>query len=121
MRKEEEIQRAMKAFQEAVQFADKLDRGVATNKHIGNGNHNREVIAAAPKRGPRPPVPVRTTIAEYRQTELLQLIRWIASDGQLRTDEQILDEMVATLGFARRGKRIETAILSAIASLRSRV
>jgi hypothetical protein len=64
---------------------------------------------------------VRTTIADYSQTELLQLLRWIASDGQLRTDEQILDEMVATIGFARRGKRIETAILSAIASLRSRM
>jgi len=69
----------------------------------------------------RPPVPVRTSIADYGQAELLQLMRWIASDGQLRTDEQILDEMVVTLGFARRGKRIETAVLGAIASLRSRV
>jgi REase_MTES_1575 len=121
MRKEEEIQRAMKAFHEAVQFADKLDRGAVSNNHNGSSNHNRDTIAAAPRRGPRPPVLVRTSIADYRQTELLQLIKWIASDGQLRTDEQILDEMIATLGFARRGKRIETVILSAIASLRPRM
>ena len=29
------------------------------------------------------------------RTELLQLLRWIASAGQLRTEEQILDEVVA--------------------------
>jgi NOL1/NOP2/fmu family ribosome biogenesis protein len=36
----------------------------------------------------------------------MQLLRWIASDGQLRTDDQIVDEMVSTLGFSRRGIRI---------------
>jgi hypothetical protein len=41
----------------------------------------------------------------------MQLLRWIASDGQLRTDDQIVDEMVSTLGFSRRGIRIERAIL----------
>jgi len=50
----------------------------------------------------------------------IQLLRWIASDGQLRTDDQIVDEMVAVLGFSRRGVRIERAIQSAITLWRKR-
>jgi hypothetical protein len=52
--------------------------------------------------------------------ELIQLLRWIASDGQLKTDDQIIDEMVAVLGFSRRGARIEKAVQSAIAYWRPR-
>src|ERR1700677_2742411 len=62
---------------------------------------------AKPKRGLRPQIPMRTSISEYREDELIQLLKWIASDGQLRTDDQIIDEMVSTLGFSRRGNRIE--------------
>jgi hypothetical protein len=118
MRKEDEIQRAQRAFNESVEFADKLDGGVAQNNH-SNGLH-RDTPYATPKRGPRPLVPVRTSISEYRENELIQLLRWIASDGQLRTDDQIIDEMVPTLGFSRRGVRIENAIRSAINPWRAR-
>jgi very-short-patch-repair endonuclease len=64
MRKEDEIQRAAKAFQNAVVFADKLDRGAAPNNHHGN---NREQVGAAavPHRGSWPYVPVRTSINQY--------------------------------------------------------
>jgi very-short-patch-repair endonuclease len=117
MRKEEEIQRAMKAFQEAVQFADKLDRGMVPNNH--NGNH-AEHSSVTPKRSPRPPIPIRTSIAHYTQGELVQLLVWISSDKQLRTDDQIVDEMVTTLGFSRRGSRIESAIQGAIIQWRAR-
>jgi hypothetical protein len=48
-------------------------------------------------------------------SELIELVRWIASDGQLRTDDQIIDEIIPTLGFSRRGVRIESAIRNAIA------
>lgn len=118
MRKEDEIQRALKAFRESVEFADKLDGGVVQNNH-SNGVH-RDTSSAALRRGPRPPVPVRTSITEYREGELIQLLGWIASDGHLRTDDQIIDEMIATLGFSRRGVRIESAIRSAIARWRPR-
>jgi hypothetical protein len=63
MRKEEEIQRALRAFQEAVQFADALDRGLVTNNHNGNDSH-REHSAATPARGQRPQIPIRTSIAQ---------------------------------------------------------
>jgi very-short-patch-repair endonuclease len=113
MRKEDEIQRAIKAFSESVEFADKLDRRPVQSYH-GNGT-NHTIPSAVPERGPKPPVPVRTSIDEYRGGELIQLIRWIASDGQLRTDDQIIDEIIPVLGFSRRGVRIENAIRNAIA------
>jgi hypothetical protein len=75
---------------------------------------------AAPQRGPRPPIPIRTSITQYTEGELMRLLRWIASDGQLRTDDQIVDEMVSTLGFSRRGIRIKRAILNAITGMRPR-
>jgi hypothetical protein len=50
---------------------------------------------------------------------LIQLLRWIASDGQLRTDDEIIDEIVPVLGFSRRGVRIENAIRNALALWRS--
>ena len=118
MRKEDEIQRAQRAFNESVEFADKLDGGVVQNNHSNGLHHGTR--SETLKRGPRPPIPVRTSISEYREGELIQLLRWIASDGQLRTDDQIIDEVIPTLGFSRRGVRIESAIRSAIARWRPR-
>lgn len=117
LRKEEEIQRTMKAFQEAVQFADRLDRGSLVNNHNGNGNQ-RNQLSNTIRRGPRPAVPVRTTIGDYSRDELALLLNWVASDQLLRTDEEIVDEMVATLGFSRRGRRIESALQEAISRWR---
>lgn len=117
VRKEEEIQRAAKAFEDAVLFADRLDQGtVNSNNHHGNGKVREqvEVGSTAPKRGTRPQVSMRTSISQYSVSELAQLLHWIASDGQLRTDDQIISEMVAALGFSRRGARIERAIQGAI-------
>lgn len=118
MRKEDEIQRAQMAFNESVEFADKLDGGVVQHNH--NSGLHRDTPSALLNRSSRPLVPMRTSISEYRENELIQLLRWIASDGQLRTDDQIIDEMVPALGFSRRGVRIENAIRSAITRWRPR-
>jgi len=64
MRKGEEIQRTLTAFHEAVQFADKIDRGMLTNNQNGSGN-NPEHSSAGPRRAPRPPIPVRSSIADH--------------------------------------------------------
>ena len=117
MRKEDEIQRTLKAFSESVVFADKIDGGVV---QTNQGGASHVTTFAAPRRGPRPLVPVHTSISEYRAGELIQLVSWIASDGQLRTDDQIIDEIIPMLGFSRRGVRIESAVRSAIAQWRLR-
>ena len=78
----------------------------------------------APSRGPRPNVPRKGTawgydaITDYRDGELAALARWIDSDGLLRTDDQLMDELRSELGFQRRGKRIEDALGRAIRQAR---
>ncbi len=62
----------------------------------------------------RPLIPLRASINEYTNAELVELLRWITSDGQLRTDEELLTEVVPLLGFSRRGARIERAVRDAI-------
>ena len=54
----------------------------------GNSREHASAASAYLRRGPRPAIPVRTSIAQYTSTELIQLLRWIASDGQLRTDDR---------------------------------
>jgi very-short-patch-repair endonuclease len=64
--------------------------------------------------GPRPPVPVGRPIAAYTQEQLVELVRWIESDTLLRTEEQLLDEVMSELGFQRKGPRIRAAVLAAV-------
>jgi very-short-patch-repair endonuclease len=67
MRKDEEIQRATKAFEDAIAFADKLGPGIVSENHHGNGREHTAALPAHPKRGPRPSIPVRTTITQFRR------------------------------------------------------
>jgi hypothetical protein len=48
----------------------------------------------------------------------VRLVRWVESDGKLRTDEQIINEMMKLLPFRRRGRRIEQRIRKAIEDVR---
>ena len=120
LRKEDEIRRAMKAFEDAVFFADKLDRGAVPNDH-GNENQREpaETRTAIPLRGPRPSIPTRPSISQYTVPELIRLLEWIASDRQSRTDDQLINEVTAELSFSRRGARIERVLQAAIARWRS--
>ncbi|HET9697008.1 MAG TPA: AAA domain-containing protein, partial [Terriglobales bacterium] len=118
MRKESEVERALAAFEAAVKYADQLDSGL-----IANGNHHDAVQANLPKsngsatpRGPRPQIAIRTNITQYPLSDLIGLVRWIGSDGQLRTDDQIITELVPMLGFSRRGARIDSVLKRAIAA-----
>ncbi|HXN87696.1 MAG TPA: hypothetical protein VN867_16600, partial [Candidatus Binataceae bacterium] len=76
-------------------------------------------VASSPKppfekRSTRPAIQKKTSIDDYRPGELAALVRWINSDGRLRTDKEIIDEMIQELGFRRKGTRIELAIRNAI-------
>jgi len=133
MHKSEEVERAIKAFGEAVEWADRVDatgQSAARNggaQHNGNGaNHNTEGNALKANRGssgrsPRPPVPQRSSITEYTSNELARLISWVTSDGQLRTDDEVLREMVEVLGFKRRGARIDLRLRQAIHQWRGQI
>src|SRR5262249_7848589 len=70
------------------------------------------------QRGPRPPIRRGLPIDAYTQTRLVQLIRWIESDDQLRTEEELLTAAMNELGFKRQGKKIIAALRTAIRQAR---
>ena len=127
MRREKEIQRAVDAYEAAVKYANQVDAQnnkptqpvPQTAQPFTSPSLTPEIKSPTALRGRRPNVPKRAKIDDYTQAELMSLIRWILSDGCLRTDEEILKEMLPELGFKRRGARIDRAVFAAIERLRS--
>lgn len=70
------------------------------------------------RRGPRPPLLSRQPIEAYSDAELLTLARWITTDDALRTEDELLQEMMRELGFQRRGKNVVARLTAAIRRLR---
>ena len=116
---------AMQAFQAALNYADKLDAGFMRTGDDGSGRPEKSktngVSPSAKERARRPAIPMRTSIAQYSPYEQkLSVDLWLASDGQLRTDDEIMTEMISVLGFRpTSGARIETAIKSALQTYRA--
>jgi len=116
LRRDEELSRLVEGYARAVEFADRLD---AEDPRQSNASA-AEPISRTPSavdapsvplsRGPRPNIPERSLDGRH----LDSLVTWIQSDGRLRTDEDLLLEVMEELGFERRGVRIETLIRSAI-------
>lgn len=119
MRREEEIQRALQAFERAVTFADKADNGEVRyppSEKVPNAvplseNDN-------PERTKKPFVSRGLSITDYSDPQLKRLLGWIQSDGKLRTDEELVQEMVTELGYRRRGARIDERLRSIVRKYR---
>jgi very-short-patch-repair endonuclease len=120
MRKDEEVKRALAAYQKAVDSAD------ASNSNTDYpARHAAYPIAAqspatVQNRTRRPPIARSDSILGFSESELVALIEWIGSDGTLRTDEEIMNELIPELGLKRRGSRIEATIKAAIDNYRAR-
>lgn len=117
LRRDEEIDRAMQAFQNAVERSKRTDNG-ASHRWPSAGAVPPPSVSAplvAKRNTPRAPILVRESIDEYSAAELQNLLRWVRSDGKLRTNDELAEEMFAALPFARRGSKIEGAIRRAIA------
>jgi hypothetical protein len=76
--------------------------------------------SVARQRGPRPHLPEHETIDQYSNRELIQIADWIASDGLLRTDEELIQEIFGTLPFQRMGNRIRERLEKVAAHRRQR-
>jgi very-short-patch-repair endonuclease len=127
MRKDEEVHRAVAAFHKAVECVDKRDQegenenGILsspTKPDLKSRAEDKENGSPRGRSGRRPSIPRKASIEDYTIGELVELVRWVNSDGQLRTDEEILRDLLPELGFNRRGVRIETAIRNAIRQFR---
>jgi len=114
MRRGEELARLAAAYREAAAQADKDDAGDEQEAETAAPAASPAQAGAAAARGAKPRLARREGIADYPRRELVRLIRWLHSDGLLRTDEEILDEMTAELGFKRRGPKAEEALRAAV-------
>lgn len=140
MRREEEIQRAIAAYRAAAENADRREGSQANGCSRAEGQPlggktasdvdssdtwGSKVVPFASRssavhsgRTEKPSIQRRNSIGDYPQYELVQLIRWILSDGRLRTDDKILAEAARELGFRRLGKQIRATLQRAIAAAR---
>jgi len=104
-----ETARLMSEYQRALSGDGVNEPPPATAPRHGNvGN------VPGSTRGRWPGVTRGLPITEYSERELDLVARWIRSDGLLRTDDDMLVEIMRALGFQRRRSRIEAAIRAAI-------
>jgi len=54
------------------------------------------------------------TIRDYSDRQLNAVVRWVRSDGLLRTDDELLTDCMDIMGFSRRGKTIVERLTAAI-------
>ncbi len=72
------------------------------------------LAVASARPDPRPPLKPGLPIDEYAMRGLVLLARWVESDGILRTEDEVLEELMRELGFHRRGTRIVPRLTEAI-------
>jgi very-short-patch-repair endonuclease len=117
MRKDEEVKRAVQAFNRAVELSDD-EKTAAPTPPRGRAEEPQTARTEALPVCRTPvhaPIPARNSITEYTPWDLQTLLNWVKSDGKLRTNDELADEMFAALPFARRGSKIDTALRGAIA------
>jgi len=129
-------QKTIAAYQDAVRDADEpatddsRRQAPASKAHPADGvedtappqnGYKAALSPAAPqpsvpgqRQGPRPWVTPGYPIETYSDAELLKLARWIRSDDALRTQDELLQEMMRELGFQRRGKNVVTRLTAVI-------
>ena len=120
--REQEVERAVEAYEDAVRSRDAAAQSRGDQGFPGAGTAPQppsERPPPLPQRDPWPLGPRRQNISEYASSELRQAVRWVRSDGRLYTEDELLTEVIKTLGFKRRGHKIVAAIESAIAAERT--
>jgi very-short-patch-repair endonuclease len=120
MRKDAEVARAVSAFENAVAAIDSSNPSKPVAPSKASSPDPNSSPAKSQGRRSRPHVSRRDAITDYSGWELISMFDWIESDGRLRTDEEMIDEILPELGLHRRGTRIEAALKSVLESRRNR-
>jgi len=114
--KEACAEKAIAAYHDAMRDADECEPSArlqsaheATPPRITSGP-----TALGQRISPRPWITQGRPIETYSDAELLTLAQWIRSDDMLRTEDELLQEMMRELGFQRRGKNVVARLTAAI-------
>lgn len=108
-----------------------IDKAVAAYHAAVADCDNPSATFAAPTGAPAPPAPTQGKsrglrpdllswgqIDEFTDRDLEAMVRWIESDTLLRSRQDLISEVMAELGFERRGKKIVGRIGAAIDAVR---
>ena len=114
-----EVDRVMQAYSRSLAEIDSADG--ATGAAARREDPVEEAVRTPPSSGrpPLPRIPQNLPIYEHDPAALVRLAQWVMSDGLLRTDEQVFEEMFAQMGYRRRGNRIQEALYQAIKRAKS--
>jgi very-short-patch-repair endonuclease len=116
--KDAAVQKVLEAYEKAVIATDEsaaaaemtLDRPSVPAAAPADASVNRERSRPAIRRG--------LPIDKYPAARLVELVHWIESDDQLRTEDELLAEAMNELGFRRHGTKIVAALRAAIRQAR---
>ena len=114
-RREEEIARIAEIYREAL-AGDQPAPPATTNEDDG---FEVGVPGGFGKRLGRAPSGKVQSIDDLSDRKLQETVRWIQSDGRLRTDDQIMESACEQLGFTRKGSRIVARLQMAIDEIKS--
>ncbi|GHJ48677.1 hypothetical protein Cs7R123_60190 [Catellatospora sp. TT07R-123] len=73
-----------------------------------------QLMTAAPRRLPRPELPKDVPVADLPDETLVELVRWIESDGLNRTEDEVVAEASTALDVPRRTARVTESIRAAV-------
>jgi very-short-patch-repair endonuclease len=111
--KQRETEKALAAYKTAVANADRPESQQPV-VHAPAVTSNGTPATPAPRLYPRPAFSRYLKIDEYSRSQLRDVVRWVKSDTLLRTQDQLLAEVMKELGFQKRGSRIVAALTAAI-------
>jgi very-short-patch-repair endonuclease len=103
-----EINRALEAYRTAIDVAPN------TVAPESDGSALAWSQAEARQRGRRPAIHFYDRIGDVPERDIQEVLEWVASDGVLRSDDEMLVEAAPELGFRRRGRQIDERLRSSI-------
>jgi very-short-patch-repair endonuclease len=110
-RRDEEIDRILEAYgRELARGRDEAKGSNAEDDEQPSVVQSAGVPESSQSRNVRPPIPRGMPITYYARRDLTRLANWIRSDGRLRTDDEMVDELMKDLRFLRRSRRIEATL-----------
>lgn len=122
MARDQEIRRTLARYELAVAHADRVDAGGPTPSAAVAEDPPRWPVAVRAhkpvERTDRPRFRAGLPIDEYSDYTIGQILCWIASDGFLRTDDELVQELMREMGFQRRGAKIAAKLEEMVAWFR---
>jgi very-short-patch-repair endonuclease len=110
-----EIDRATQAYALALEMENAPAKTPVAPSH-DDASTNPHVSPR--QRSPKPYIWNYASITNFRESDIQAILDWIASDGILRSDDEMLVEAVPALGFQRRGKLMDERLRMSIARWR---